>query len=210
MRPRKFSGIGLIAIMVSLLLMLSLVLSYYPLPKIDLALVQMIQGIGSTRTLWLMTLISAPGNLVPAAILVGVAMITVLFSPIKQAVVPLTMVMPADFMSFVLKDLINRPRPSEVLVNVHQFLSDPGFPSSHVVHYTVFFGFLAYLFLKTKLLPKPLRIPLAVSACVLIALIPFSRVYLGAHWPTDVIGGYLLGGSFLLMQIRVYQKLTTY
>lgn len=191
----------------TMLMMLAMVLSYYPLPGFDVTILRLVQSIGSTKMLEVMTLVSLPGNFQAAVISLIAVSVLVLLSPIRQALIPLSFVLPADFLSLVLKKLVDRPRPSEVLVNVHQLLSDPGFPSSHVVHYTVFFGFLAFLFLKTNLLPKSLRLPSAGISLALVLLIPFSRMYLGAHWPTDVIGGYLLGGSILVAQIRIFQKL---
>ena len=198
----------LIAILVSLLLMLTLVISYYPLPRFDLTLLQLVQAFGSTRTLSVMEFVSLPGALVPALLLGLLATAVLAVSPIRFALIPLSLVVPADLISGALKYVVDRPRPSPELVAVHQLLFDPGFPSSHVVHYTVFFGFLAYLFWKTQLVPKSFRAPLASIALIFVLLIPFSRMYLGAHWPTDVLGGLLLGGSMLILQIRLFQKLS--
>jgi undecaprenyl-diphosphatase len=154
-----------------------------------------------------MTAISFPGNIGPAVILSTLAIILVFISPLRQATIPMMLVLPADGLSLLLKDVVNRPRPSSLLVNVHQLLTDPGFPSSHVVHYTVFFGFLTFLILKSYLVPKQLRLPLATLTTSFVLLIPFSRMYLGVHWPTDVLAGYLLGASILVVQIRIFQKL---
>lgn len=190
--------------------MLTIVISYYPLPAIDISLMHLIQSVGNTSTLLVMNLISYPGNFVPALIIAGVVVFTLALSPLRLAIIPLALGLPADLISTGLKELVNRPRPDPTLVAVHQIWFDPAFPSSHVVHYTVFFGFLAYLLLKTDVVKKQLRIPLASLAIVLVCLIPFSRMYLGAHWPTDVLGGLLLGGSFLLVQIKVFQKFQVY
>lgn len=204
---KRTSALGVVSILATLLLMLALLVSYYPLPSIDVTLMRAVQSVGSARTLSIMSFVSVPGGIIPAVIISSIAVITLALSPLRTALIPLAFVAPADALSVFLKDVISRPRPPAALVNVHQFLLDPAFPSAHVVHYTVFFGFLAYLFLYTKLVPRPLRYPLTIISLAFVVLIPFSRVYLGVHWPTDVLAGYLLGGSILLVQIRVFQKM---
>lgn len=80
-----------------------------------------------------------------------------------------------------------------------------GFPSGHVTFYTIFFGFLIYFsFLNKK---ERWALPLGLFSAIILALGGYSRVYLGAHWPKDVIFGYVLGGVFLLLGIRIYQIL---
>ncbi|MBP7875497.1 phosphatase PAP2 family protein [Candidatus Woesebacteria bacterium] len=207
MRLSRTAALTSIGILITLLCLLAIVVSINPLPMTDVSISRSLQAFGSTKTLEIMTLVSMPGNAIPAAVLGILAIVLLLLSPFRQAIIPLSFVLPADLLSFLLKDIVQRPRPSAALVQVHQVLTDPGFPSSHVVHYTVFFGFLAYLFLKSELLPKRLRRPLGGIALALVFLVPFSRMYLGAHWPTDVIGGYLLGLSVLVVQIKVFHRL---
>jgi len=68
------------------------------------------------------------------------------------------------------------------------------------------FGFLFFL---TFVLLKPglLRRALQSVVLLLIALVGVSRVYLGAHWPSDVLGAYLAGGIWLMFMITVYQRI---
>jgi undecaprenyl-diphosphatase len=116
----------------------------------------------------------------------------------------------ADGLTVLVKLAVARPRPSPDLVEVYRSVSGYSFPSGHVVHYVAFYGFIGYLVwrrLRTRPPPRglartALRV-LLVLCCVLVALVGPSRVFLGAHWPTDVLGGYLLGGACLLVLIAV-------
>jgi membrane-associated phospholipid phosphatase len=105
----------------------------------------------------------------------------------------------------LLKLTIGRPRPSNVLVNVAGVFHFDSFPSGHVVFFVEFFGFL--LFLAVALLKRGSlrRILMAVPA-LLISLVGLSRVYLGAHWPSDVVGAYLAGSIWLMLMIEVYRR----
>jgi undecaprenyl-diphosphatase len=106
----------------------------------------------------------------------------------------------------LLKIFIGRPRPSDALVHVAGIYQHESFPSGHVVFFVEFFGFL--FFLEYVLLKRGLlrRTSLAVSG-LLIALVGISRVYLGAHWPSDVIAAYLVGGIWLMLMIEVYRRI---
>ena len=105
----------------------------------------------------------------------------------------------------VLKVLIGRPRPPAFIGNPGDLFWSVGqfsFPSGHVLFYIVFFGFVA--FLAWSHLTGCMRWVIISMCGVLIVLIGPSRVYLGAHWASDVIGSYVIGTLWLLMIILGY------
>lgn len=99
---------------------------------------------------------------------------------------------------------IGRPRPSAVLVHVSAPEQGYGFPSGHAFFVILVLGLTAY-FLSLNVKRRSLRILALASLAVLILLVGTSRVYLGVHWPSDVLGGYLIGGVFLTALIWFHQ-----
>lgn len=111
----------------------------------------------------------------------------------------------SNILNALVKRLIKRPRPTNELVTVVRVINEPSFPSGHVMHYTNFFGLLIYL-LATNWRSSRLRNTLIATCTSLIVAIGPSRVYLGAHWPSDVMAGYLYGGLWFGGLITVYLR----
>ena len=90
----------------------------------------------------------------------------------------------------LLKHYIHRPRPDTLYVS-NMYFKTSSFPSGHAFGATVVLGILA--FLAAKYLPAPWNIVLPIFLGLFIIAVGISRVYLGAHYPTDVIAGWVLG-----------------
>jgi undecaprenyl-diphosphatase len=104
-----------------------------------------------------------------------------------------------------IKFIVGRPRPSPAMVEVYEHPFTPSFPSGHVASYMALYGFLFYLVYRL-MRPGPLRSALLVVFGALIGLVGVSRVYLGAHWASDVLGGYCFGFFWLALTIYFYRK----
>jgi undecaprenyl-diphosphatase len=96
----------------------------------------------------------------------------------------------ATLLNAALKQFIHRPRPDTLYVSRMRFKTQ-SFPSGHAFGTVTTYGFIAYL--SAAHLSQPLTIIIQLLLCLLIFLVGVSRVYLGAHYPTDVIGGWILG-----------------
>lgn len=90
----------------------------------------------------------------------------------------------------LLKDFFSRPRPS-VVPHLQQ-ISEPSFPSGHSMVAAIVYLTLAAMLAKTTTSYK-LKAYYVLVAVSLTALIGISRVYLGVHYPTDVVAGWLAG-----------------
>lgn len=121
-----------------------------------------------------------------------------------ESVMTLVSVIGVSLLSLVAKIVVGRPRPDGSTVHVFSLTSDFSFPSGHVLFYIGFAGFL--WFLAYTLLKRSWRRTLALWVLgAMLALIGVSRIYLGAHWASDVFGSYLLGSAWLLFAIEIYR-----
>jgi undecaprenyl-diphosphatase len=111
----------------------------------------------------------------------------------------------ATLLNMLVKRVVKRPRPTRELVTVVRVINEPSFPSGHVMYYTNFYGLLIYL-LTTNWRSGKLRNILIGICTLLIATIGPSRIYLGAHWPSDVIAGYLYGGLWFAGLMSFYLR----
>ena len=105
----------------------------------------------------------------------------------------------AEFTSDALKLAFGRARPTHWLVTHETSYS---YASGHATLSLVFYGFWAYVAARSTL-PRPARAVLIVAPLALSAAIGWSRLALGAHFLTDVLGGYVLGAGLLALEIAV-------
>ncbi|MEO8841656.1 MAG: phosphatase PAP2 family protein [Kofleriaceae bacterium] len=100
-----------------------------------------------------------------------------------------------------LKTLFARPRPT--LFEKIALPTDYSFPSGHSMSAVGVWGVIAAVAI--ALYPSCRR-TILISACVLIPLIGLSRIYLGVHWPFDVLGGFLAGMPALIVSVHLIHR----
>lgn len=117
----------------------------------------------------------------------------------------LTLMITGIILNIVLKFLFARERPSDARLVDEYFYS---FPSGHAMNSFIFYGSIAYLFYHYTR-DRVLGIAVAIALGILILLIGISRIYLGVHYPSDVVAGYIAGGWWLVTVLlfeKVYYK----
>jgi undecaprenyl-diphosphatase len=97
------------------------------------------------------------------------------------------------------KNLLKIPRPTTMLIRETGY----SLPSGHTTFAVVFFGLLAFIFAK-----REHKIPVTIISIFLILIIAFSRLYLQAHWLTDILAGIVIGTTILTTTILTYKKFT--
>ncbi len=100
----------------------------------------------------------------------------------------------ASALNTAIKVALHRARPGELLYSGWSAFS---FPSGHSTVNVVLYGFFAFLIARE--FRPALRVSVALGAATLIFLIAFSRLYLGAHWLSDVLGGLAFGSAWLAL-----------
>ncbi|MCR4281131.1 MAG: phosphatase PAP2 family protein [Candidatus Kaiserbacteria bacterium] len=138
---------------------------------------------------------------------IGLALIAVIIfiyrKKIPEAVGLLASVAGSAMAVFILKDLVARPRPMSPLPAYIE--TSYSFPSGHATLAIALYVFLLWAIYDAM---PSLRKKLTVASTVVLVLaIGFSRLYLGVHYLSDVIAGYLLGGIFVVVGIKIATKL---
>jgi membrane-associated phospholipid phosphatase len=140
-----------------------------------------------------------------AALLTGIGTVYFAFKVGLAEGVMVALAGSLTLINFLLKLLIARPRPSSSLVDVMVVETNYSYPSSHACFAILFLGITIYL-LNRDLRPGLLKRSLRVFLGALILVVGLTRVYLGVHWYSDMLAGFLFGGLLLSLLILGYAK----
>jgi membrane-associated phospholipid phosphatase len=103
------------------------------------------------------------------------------------------------------KHSVNNPRPEKETRDASvAWLTNPSYPSGHAMGSAIGVGMCLFVLLRF-VRKKRARVLLPSALILLILLIGFSRIYLRAHWVTDVIGGFSLGTCWLILCLAIYE-----
>ncbi|MGD0590602.1 MAG: phosphatase PAP2 family protein [Bacteroidota bacterium] len=197
---------GFYALIVVSIIGLTIFVQNHPISSFDLHMTQEIQEQRAWDLTLPMKFISVFGDaeVAPLSIIIASLFFFLTYRR-REAYFTLAVIIP-DLFNMLIKILIHRPRPT--LENAKIFLSfnQSSFPSGHVVHYVVFFGFLLTVMIVDKNISTVWKIFIGILSTFLILSVSISRIYLGAHWTTDVIGGYLFGFVYLGIILKYYFK----
>lgn len=169
----------------------------------DKSLIGHVQGLESEALTPFMKGISYIGTTVPMVVLSLLIMIF-LFTVLKhrmELVLFVVAVLGTKIWNDLLKNMFERDRPVE-----HRLVEEVGysFPSGHSMVAFAFYGILAFL-LWRHLRTRTARTVVILLAITMTLLIGVSRIYLGVHYPSDVLGGYLASACWLGVTIWLFQ-----
>lgn len=170
----------------------------------DVTVARAVQGLevpGAEQLAWLGWLLGGT----PAATAIAVTVALTLY--LKGQVAPSLLMALATLVlhaNYAIKWLVESPRPTADQVRITEEANFYGFPSGHVMTAMIVYGvifFLAPALSSREWVQKLIR----VGAIGAILITSFGRVFTGAHWPSDVGGGYLWGGVALLLLVAAYR-----
>ena len=139
-------------------------------------------------------------NIARAYALIALSILLIFLIKNKRIPIRICINLVAVFLSSqLLKIIFRRPRPDGFTLTT---ASGFGYPSGHAMVSLAYFGFLTYLLCK-KIKSSFIRTLLIILYIILILLIGFSRVYLGVHYFSDVIAGFLLGTGYFMIFLTI-------
>jgi undecaprenyl-diphosphatase len=201
--------ITLDAILLALFALLAWWVHVHPVLAIDVTITREFQ---ENQSPWLsnaMIAVSYIGNTLPLSI--GLILLAaVLFWIVRlylEAVTVIVVSAVSALLNISIKLLVDRPRPNSHLVDVIQHANGVSFPSGHVMSYVAFWGLLFSFGVILFTGKRWWRIALLVISGLFVVLVGPSRIYLGDHWASDVLGGYIFGGVWLCIALLIYLKL---
>ena len=134
-----------------------------------------------------------------------ISLTTILFFVIKDKKIGISIVANLGIVTIlnqIIKFIMQRPRPTEF-----RLIEETGysFPSGHSMVSLAFYGYLIYLIYK-YINNKHLKRTLIIILSILICVIGVSRIYLGVHYTSDVLGGFLISMAYLIIYIELVNK----
>lgn len=134
-----------------------------------------------------------------------ISLTTILFFVIKDKKIGISIITNLGIVTIlnqIIKFIMQRPRPTEFRIIEETGYS---FPSGHSMVSLAFYGYLIYLIYK-YINNKHLKRILIIILSTLICIIGVSRIYLGVHYTSDVLGGFLISIAYLIIYIELINK----
>lgn len=183
--------------------MMAIAISRHELLMFDTKAISVIQGIEFPVLTSIMKFFTMIGNTESIIVLSTFALL-VLFLGSKnhsEFVLFFVVIIGTPIINRILKDVFHRTRP-----DFHRLIEIGGysFPSGHAMNAMAFYGIIVFI-LWRHISSRLGRTVLIILSSLFILTIGFSRVYLGVHFPSDIIAGYLASGFWLTISIWVFQ-----
>lgn len=199
---KKFTAAGIIFLLIYLIIAFSVMTDREWARTVDSTIIKMIQSNVTDTGATIISFLTNIGG-VEEIIVLTLAVVIILF--IKKMYVAgfwfgMTILVSPAILVSIMKLIVNRERPEFMQLAVESTMS---FPSGHATASTVFYGLIGLsLILLVRTLWK--RVIIGFITLALILFVMTSRVYLGVHFPTDVIAGFSFGTASVLISLSVY------
>lgn len=209
-RLRKAAGcfLQVLALQITLFALLAFFVHVHPILPLDLAITHWFQQDQAAWLRIMMLAISYPGSslLLPVLVLLTVGAFWALGDRLEAVFVGgLSAV--SLLLNMLIKIQVSRPRPTANLVKIIEAAVGYSFPSGHVMAYIGYFGLLFAFGVILFQGRHWWRTALLITSAVFVVLIGPSRIYLGDHWASDVLGAYLIGEALLSLAVVAYLPL---
>ncbi|MEH7401772.1 phosphatase PAP2 family protein [Gottfriedia acidiceleris] len=198
-----------IAFLISLLSLfgfglMALLVSNHSIYHFDSTVINFIQGIESPVITSFMKIITFLGSSV-FIILLSISILYFLYKVLNhrsELILFFAALIGSNILCVLLKLFFHRARP-----DLHRLIEISGysFPSGHATNAMTVYGILTFI-LWRNIRTKSGRSLLIITSLIMILLIGISRIYLGVHFPSDVIAGYFTGGFWISTAIWYYQR----
>ena len=133
-------------------------------------------------------------------LIIATAILVIVLKPVLAKIFVVVNIGFVGAFCLIVKHIVERPRPIGIALIEETGFS---FPSAHSMISVVFYGFIIFLIWK-YLKNKKLNIVLTVTLTLIAIIIGYTRVYLGVHYITDVVAGFVAGGAYLIVAIWAY------
>jgi membrane-associated phospholipid phosphatase len=189
-----------------LFLALATFVFYNPVISVDVIITREFQENQSPWLSGLMIAVSWLGSntIIFALLILLTAVVFWLVNLRLEAVLLAGLSIVSSVLNVVIKLIVHRPRPTAGMVEIIQTATGHSFPSGHVMSYVAFFGLLFSLGFVLFKRNRWWHYVLLIVSGLFVILVGPSRIYLGDHWASDVIGGYMFGGLLLGITLWLY------
>ncbi|MCZ2492826.1 phosphatase PAP2 family protein [Dellaglioa carnosa] len=199
-RQNKWLVSGIIGLLLFIGLAISVSIQSNWLITVDFKLQTLISSLVSPSLTKFFSLISITGSPV---FVIGAATCLMLFFTYRRDIYSASFLglalIGGDALAFIAKEVIQRPRPTQRLVAESGF----SFPSGHAIGSTILV-IMIFIIIIPKIKSQSLKLIAQSLAIIWLIIIIFSRVYLRAHFPSDIVGALILGVSWVSLLQFVY------
>lgn len=209
-RPLPSSLLSSIALITALLIGIGLgIAAYGPnVFQLDIDVTTAIQRMDGPVIEFAATIGNTLGSTLWAAIIIGIALTVAAIVRAWPDLIFLTSLLVLRLLGTMIKPIFDSPRPTEELVTISGTFDGTGYPSGHAL--TAATMALGLAIIAWRQIPSR-RVAIAVNAALILlaAVIGWARIWTGAHWMTDVIGGYALGIAFVAASLQLLHRIDT-